>query len=524
MPIISVTLPSDGTTADVADYNSVVTAMLATINGLLDDDNIASMNGSKIVAGSLPVTAFDTTTKAGYISGLAAPNTITYNGNRSFTLVFNSNDLTDELSDGMRLRLTRTVAAPTQLTVLGGTKYWSKASPNKFAWTDDFLIDVEIAPTSYTLGTIASCYNGTSGWALRMTATGQIELIGYNAAAANFSRVLSNQSVRLNRSTRITAQLDMSGFTNSSTTSYVMFDGVNITSVVSRGGTNPTALIQAGNFNAGAENGGTNPFQGSISQLAIFNAKITQATILTYHGQGYAGTETSLASAWSFNGVATDLNTTTPNDLTAQNSAAYATGGPFGNAGISSTLEYCVIHSRTFSTNTTLVVQVPEGCSIPTSGGITAVAYSGHDTPYGFPSKEERWQIAALFKVTATQAAPTASVWYNPNSNQVSLPIGVWDTGYQGSFLNSGAATISELFTTLSTGAASESDTEFTTYALNIMSAGTPNMVWPQTRFKTIAASVITPYFLNFKSNNAGTIGVSGSGAALLLARNTYIK
>lgn len=68
MPIINVTLPSDATTADVADYNVPIQTMLAIINGLLDDANIASMNGSKLVAGSVPVTALPAADYANLVS------------------------------------------------------------------------------------------------------------------------------------------------------------------------------------------------------------------------------------------------------------------------------------------------------------------------------------------------------------------------------------------------------------------------------------------------------------------------
>lgn len=363
---------------------------------------------------------------------LPAPDTVTYNGNRSYDLVFNSTDLTSTVSNGMRLKTTRTVAAHTQVTALSGTKYWSKATPNKFSFTDDWAFDVVIKPTSYALGTIVSCYNGTSGWAVRMNASGQIQVIGYNAGAANFSQNASYQSVPLNRETRISGQLDMSAFTNTSTTSYIMFDGVEVPSLVSRGGTNPTALVQAGNLNVGAENGGTNPFQGNISQLAIFSAKVTQATMRTYHGQTYSGSETNLASAYSFNGVATDLNTTTPNDLTAQNSAGYATGGTFGVNGTSSTIDYAVITANSFSTNTTLTVQVPEGCTIPTSGGVSAVAYSTQDCPYGFPRAKTKWQIIEKNKAGASKSTAASGTWINTGSNtgdfgNITIPTGSWN-------------------------------------------------------------------------------------------------
>lgn len=41
MGIISVTLPSDGTTADVADYNTPINTIVTAINGNLDSTNLA---------------------------------------------------------------------------------------------------------------------------------------------------------------------------------------------------------------------------------------------------------------------------------------------------------------------------------------------------------------------------------------------------------------------------------------------------------------------------------------------------
>ena len=313
---------------------------------------------------------------------LPAVNSVTNNGNRSYDITFAST-VASTLSSGMRLRTTRTVAAPTQCTSLNGTtQYYSKSSPNKLTFTDDFVVSAWVKLTSYATGSIASRYNGTSGWTLQVSSSGQVFLYGFNASAANFSNVSSYQSVPLNKWVHITAQLDMSAFTATTTTSYIMFDVKDVPAQVSRGGTNPTALVQAGDLQIGANNA-TNFFPGKIAQVAIFNAKVTQATMVTYMSQGLSGSETSLASAYSFNGVATDLNTTTPNDLTA-NGAAVATNAdsPFGNAGTSSTLDYALVQAIS---TTVATVQVPEGCTIPTSGGVTSVAYSVQGNPYGWP-------------------------------------------------------------------------------------------------------------------------------------------
>lgn len=60
MANISVSLPSDGDTIDVADYNTPITTIVNEINGGLDNSNIsasAAIDGSKIASSSIPSTA-----------------------------------------------------------------------------------------------------------------------------------------------------------------------------------------------------------------------------------------------------------------------------------------------------------------------------------------------------------------------------------------------------------------------------------------------------------------------------------
>lgn len=326
-----------------------------------------------------------------YIGGtqVPAPSTVTYNGNRSYDLVFNSTDLTGGLSNGMRLKLTRTVTAPTQCTSLNGTtQYYSKSSPANMVWTDDFTVSAWIKVSSYASGIICSRYDGTSGWYFYMTASGQLQLQGNKAGAGNSSYVVTYQSVPLNKWVHVTAQLDMSTFTATPTTSYVMINGLDVPASVARAGTNPTDLTQAGNLEIGSYNGGSGFFPGKIAQVGIFSGKITQATMRSYMSQTFAGNEASLISAYSFNNSINDL-TSSANNLTANGSAvATNADSPFGqqaNGTTAGTTEYGIITAATFSTNTTLTVQVPEGNAIPTSGGVSAVSYSSQKVPYGFP-------------------------------------------------------------------------------------------------------------------------------------------
>lgn len=380
------------------------------------------------------ITATSITTSSLTISGSASsegwaavgdnPDTITYNGNRNYDLVFNSTDLTDTLSPGMKLKLTRTVAAPDQCADLeaGSSQYFSKTSPAGMTFTDDFTCSAWIKLESYAQMTIVSRYNGTSGWDMQLSASGIVSLTGFNASAGNQRGVQSYASIPLNKWVHIAIQLDMSAHTATSTTSYVMIDGVDVPAAVYQGGTNPTALVQAGNLEIGGRNGGLLPFDGKLAQVTIFNAKVTQATMRTYMSQGLTGSETSLISAYSLDNAITDLNTTNANNLTANGGAlATATDSPFANAVSAGLLEYAEINSVAFSTNTTVNVRVPDTCMIPTSGGITASYYAVGAYPYGLPAFRN---LLANVIATTHSGIGTTQTQVNGASAPVVIPPG----------------------------------------------------------------------------------------------------
>jgi hypothetical protein len=345
----------------------------------------------------------------------STPNTVTYNGNRNYDLVFNSVDLSSTLSPGQKLKLTRTVAAPDQCTDLeaSSSQYYSKTSPAGMTFTDDFVCSAWIKLESYTESGIVSRYNsGTgNGFIFKIDSSGRVYLGGLNGSAANFSQVLSYQSIPLNKWVHVAAQLDMSAFTATTTTSYVMIDGVDVPAAVTRGGTNPTALVQSGDLNIGAQ-ATTVPCDGKLAQVAIYSAKVTQATIKASCNQTLSGSETSLISAYSFDGVITDLNTTNANNLTANGSAvATNADSPFANAVTAGTQEYAEINSVTFSTNTTVNVRVPDTCMIPTSGGVSNVYYAVGANPYGLPAfSNVIGQVVMLASASTTTVSSFVSV------------------------------------------------------------------------------------------------------------------
>ena len=500
----SVTCPSgagngrgyDGTTA--VSHLQGAAVVMAPVGAMFDQ--LGDITVNSITIGGTP-------SAEGWSPLGATPDTITANGNKSYDLVFNGTDLTDTITEGMRVRSARTVAAPVQCTSLNGTtQYYSKTSPNKMTFTDDFVVSAWVKLTSYATCTIVSRYNNTSGWSLRLLSTGVLRLVGYNGGSSNFRLVDSYQSLPLNKWVHIAVQLDMSAFTATTTTSYVMIDGVDVPALVLQGGTSPTALIQAGNLEIGSENGGTAPFPGKIAQVAIYNAKVTQATILASMNQGLSGSETNLASAYSFSNSITDLNTTTPNDLTANGSAvATNADSPFGNSGVSTTLDYGIVMKKAFSTNTTLTVQVPEGCTIPTSGGVSSMDYSIQAVPYGFVRDKGKWRVQNIYITRGSQSSPATNTAYNFAGRQMTIPIGKWIAGYDsaiyvlctGAALNDGRI---DFNTTSATYTATSPFAQSVVYINNLTEVG-GNV----SKRSELSLSTATIYYLNYRFATNGT-------------------
>jgi hypothetical protein len=383
MGLISLTLPNDGETIDAADVNSPFNTIATAINGNLDNANIktgAAIDGSKIADNSIPNTKM-INAPLGWTAFANTPNTVTYNGNRNYDLVFNSVDLTSSLSPGMKLQLTRTVAAPDQCADLeaSSSQYFSKSSPSGMTFTDDFTCMAWIKLESYTGGlqVIISRQNATNGWNLYLNTAGQLIIQGSNAGNADL--VTSYASVPLNKWVHVAGSINMSAGTGA-----VYFDGLEVASTYING--SATAIVQVGNLEVGSYNGGSSPFDGKLAQVAVFSSVLSAATIRSYASQGLTGSESTLVSAYSFDNSINDLNTTNANNLTANGgAAATATDSPFANAVTAGLLEYAEINSVAFSTNTTVNVRVPDTCMIPTSGGVSAVSYSTQSNPYGLP-------------------------------------------------------------------------------------------------------------------------------------------
>lgn len=528
----SVTVPSgagngrgyDGTTA--VSHLQGATVIMAPVGAMFDKLGDISVNS---------ITINDTTSAEGWSPLGDVPDTVTANGNNSYDLVFNSNDLTDTITPGMRLRTARTVAAPIQSTSLNGTtQYYSKSSPAGMTFTDDFCVSAWVKLSSYSSSAnqvIVSRYNGTSGWKLQIRTEGTVDLVGLNAGSTNFRRITSYQSIPLNKWVHISAQLDMSAHTATTTTSYVMLDGVDVPAVVGQGGTNPTALIQAGNLEVGSGSA-TEFFGGKIAQVAIYSAKVTQATHLAAMNQGLTGSETNLVSAYSLSNSLNDLSANA-NNLTANGSATTTNAdSPFGNSGVSTTLDYGIVMDISFSTNTTLTVQVPEGCTLPTTGGITSIDYSTQNVPYGFPRSTTKWILSVPIIAILSTSGTSTSTTYNPGGIKITVPIGAWLLGYQMQTEVTTSASVVDVYSGLSTSA---SDMSLLPYLVSRMTmnlaSGTGATLWNNNKEDSISISAQTPYYAVIRSTAAFSAAqirgssptATGSESTVLYVKNAYV-
>jgi hypothetical protein len=483
----------------------------------------ANQDGSLITAAVRAALNLDAGTSTGWTVLGYALSTVLGLGNRSYQLTFNSNDLTTTVSPGMRLRFTRTVAATTQCTNLNGTtQYYSKSSPNKLTFTDTFTVSAWIKATSYQNGQILSRRTAaTSGWGLEMSGTGQIQVLGLNAGS--YRGLVSVQSIPLNKWVHVAGS-----FTMSTNTGAVYIDGVAVPTTAVTSGT-PATLVQSGDLCVGAYTGGTAFFPGKIAQAAVYSAVLSAATILASIDRPLSGSETSLASAFSFSNSILDLNTTTPNDLTANGSAvATSTDSPFGGQAdgtISSTLDYAIVQTVTFSTNTTMIVQVPEGCTIPSTGGVSAVSYSAVKVPFGFPSQRTKWDVLwwCVSEISGTTSA-SPSVYSNWTNANFKIPVGEWDLGF---VANIEAQTAAAALTT---------DVGLGTTNASVV-AGLTEATWGDNtsvtfRAKTwqaldsISLAAATVYYLNMmvEGGASKTAIIHGSRqAARMFARNAYL-
>lgn len=388
-----------------------------------------------------------------------APNTVAANGNRSYTLTFNSTDLTGTTSVGMRLKLPRTVTAPTYMggAFNGSSHYFTKVTPTGTlsTVTNNWTIMAHVEPTAYQVSTIAARGDVTiaNSFKLRFESDGRVGAMVLNGGAANWRIITTYQSLPLNKKTHVTA-------TWTSGTVAIYFDGVSVpVAAAATSGTAPTVAGTGGDFSIGRPGAYVGEyFPGYISSVGVFDAVLTQATVRLHMNQALTGSEPNCIGAWNLNNAATDANAAA-NNLTATGGVGYTARTPYtnpvtGTSVTAGTTNYGIIMAQTFSTNTTYTIQIPEGETLPTTGGIGTVSYSTQKTPYGFVGQKRKWEIESAYLAVAATSV-TAATPINNASAKLNIPLGEFTVGYLGTlYLSDTANTTGQVVTNLSYTAA----------------------------------------------------------------------
>jgi len=135
-------------------------------------------------------------------------------------------------------------------------------------------------------------------------------------------------------------------------------------------------------------------------------------------------------------------------------------------------------------------------------GGITNPFFSVFKTPLDFPLDPINWTEETTDAVSRTQATPVAGTWYNPGAITIDIPIGAWNVEWMANIELQEAAT-SEFFIagTLSDANNTESDSEFTEFALLALDSGTFTL--PAGRRKNLTLAAKDTYYLNIKTDSA---------------------
>ena len=466
-------------------------------------------------------------------AGVAPASTIN-NGAGSYTLQYNGVDLTPVLSAGMRLLATHTANPIQSAKFDGSTQYFTKVAPAGITFTDTFSIGcyVKLAAYSSSVQTLVRRGLSASGFALDIDITGVVRCYG-TLSTGNYKGFSSNQSIPLNKNVHIVATYSMSTGTGN-----MYFNGVLVSTFVGPFAGTATALTNSGDLAIGAGSDGTSKLNGKMTQAFVASVVLPQAQVRAIYSQGLVAADVttySLVSAYSLSGAngATDINTVNANNLTANGTVTTTNAdAPYGNSGKSATIDYAIIMSDpVFSVNTTINVQVPDGCTLPTTAAaITNLQYSSLDTPFGFPKQTVKWSIYLTMLTTVNTSGTVGATIYNPGGVNLTVPIGPWKlrTELQ-SFVSVNASSL-DVTLGLSTVATAMTIPELTSRVVVNITATSATQINQHVKSDYVLLTTATPYYVLFYSaapfTSAGIHGGVSSplmDGSIVVAENSYL-
>ncbi len=485
------------------------------MDGLLVQHNQNGTHGA-ITAPSITATTGTftnlTITGASTASGFTpVGQVLTYtgnNGNKEFTCS-TPTDLTTSLSAGMKLQVTRGTVPPTQSMsfTAASSQYASKATPTGITDTGAFTIECWVYLNSYT-STVLSRDSGSAsgGWALQITAAGQLQLFWRNASGNSVGN--SYQSIPLKRWVHVVARAD--NIASALMTFFI--NGTQVPSVVTTAAA--TTRLQAGPLQVGAGNS-TSFFDGYISEARVWSVAQTQAQIQANMAISLTGSETNLVALFKGNGNFTD-STANANTLVASGGAiATQASNPY-NA-----VEYGII---TKVTSTQLTIFTGTDYTIPNMT-LTGAQYSQARAPYGFPASKGKW-VYDFISFMDDEGAVTGAQYYTTNQRPI-IPTGEWNASYRVGLYNSRSGTgFGVAQTGISTSLTGITDSRFTGahYHLSNVSSIAQISTIAQPPIPISQTSMTQWYFFKYSQSTDTSMGFRGDLVpTILIAECAYI-
>ena len=374
-------------------------------------------------------------------------SSITSLGQKVYQIQVNGVDLRSNIGPTTRIKATRTVVPA---TVQGRFRFASSRNAAKTtgltgfaAITDTVTIQAKVNLTGYRDQAIVSARGGSVGFDMVAFSDGTIRIHG-NLSSGNYKLFRTKMAHPTNRPFVITMKLQMS-----TGQAKCFFDGVDVPLQAAHAGT-ANSMAPSTRVDIGTTDGTSSFLDGTIQDVAIYNAYLADATILDRLDKTLAGNETNLVSYWKFNetsGTTVNDATTNANHLTATNADVLNNSGNFMNAvemGIVSEIAYT-------GGNSILTVYGGSLFGFPTSGGMTGLSWSNHKTPSGFPAdKVDMWGFdicwyggnASGVPTTLTSGANNLNNWLPIGFFNSIIPKGGWSMDWRGLMTSSsGSAT-----------------------------------------------------------------------------------
>ncbi len=447
---------------------------------------------------------FSSTLNVGQWAGIgSACIAVTNEGNRSSTLTFASS-VASKVSPGMRLLLEKTVPGNAYMggAFNGTNHYYTKVSPTGTlaTVTNNFSIERAVRLTSY--GSIQNlCGRGDStpanGFWLRVEPSGQVSLGVFNGGGANYRYTSTHQSLPLQKTVVVTASWATGAVV-------IYFDGIAVPlQAVITSGTAPTTAGTGGDFSIGRLGAYNGQYSSDYaSNCAVFDKVLTPAEVKQYSTYKLTGAEPNCIGAWSLDNTAVNQQNPGTNDLTAMNGVSYTAMSPHGQLG--NGVEPSKAIALVMAVNgSTVTVQTPEGVTIPTTGGISAVSYAASGVPFGWVTDDARWAIETIHKTLINTGVVGLSVITNLGGLNIYVPSkGAWkEIGFdvQGQITHAGAPWLSQQIS-LSTSNSSISDRDLVAQSPSL-SATLSEQDVRQSRRKPITTTAATTYYLLTASN-----------------------